>query len=498
MQTKVKRKIRHILISPAVYVGFICLLSLSSCSSDMLYGDEESSFTIEQAKSYFEDNTQGLSLVEYLQPSTKSLVPSRFENITPDWENAKIRIKNGVVTIAASLIDSKTYRATLELTAGKKKIATEDGVSFSSFLIVQKNTITEKICRYVVTLVGHNNTGSSVFFGENTDFRGIMMYSTEEGRCFRAYEVNKSHFHRLFVNADTSSVEAGENKMAVKFGFSVSSHIDTRGGGGNGGYSSGEDNYHYCYMCGNLTDFTAGSCAKCGSPFFDGGGNAFYYYCPKCGRTEEDCICHLPPPEMPSPTPCRNCNDPYCDGSCVPGGPPYDDGDPDVPGDNPKDPTPSSPGSSLGPFHVHKQGEYLIPDVYDNYPTQLSGCCTICTLNYTSVILGKIIGVEDLLLHCYQNYSVITTDDALTYSQTMELYNHYLCMTDEYSIIGALDLRYPVLGIISYGETNLHCVAIVGYNPDYTLIAMDPASGRLTDIESDRITNHAAVTGIKM
>lgn len=484
-------------------ISIMCLamafsLSLYSCTDRLGGIHEEESFTIEQAKDYFEDNSQGLSLVEYLQPATKSMVPSRYENIAPDWENAKVIIGNGVVTIAANLIDPKMYRATLQLTAGKKKVATEDGVSFSSFLVIQKNTITEKIYRYVVTLVGHNNTGSSVFLEENTDFRGIMLFSTETGRCFRAYEVNKSHYHKLYMHTDTSSNATGENRMAIKYGFSLTSHIYTRGGGG-GGYATGEENDTYCFVCGQFSNFDSGRCSYCEAPSKDDEAYAFFYVlCPICGRIEERCICHDPNEQNFPPEPCPNCNDRTCDGSCLPGGPPYDDGDPDEPGNNPGNPNTSSDGSlDLGTYHVHQQGEYLIPNVYDNYPTQLDNCCIAYALNYISEIIGKIVRVEDILLYCYETYSAITTDNELTYSQTMDLFNRYFYTTDEDSIIAALNSRYPVLGIIRNGETDLRYVAIVGYNPDYKLIAMDPANGRLTDIDSDRITDYVIATEVK-
>lgn len=104
-------------IIPMICLVMTLSLVLYSCSDRLDGIQKEESFTIEQAKRYFEDNSHGLSLVEYLQPSTKSIVPSRYENITPDWESAKIKISNGVVTIAANLVDSKMYRATLQLTA---------------------------------------------------------------------------------------------------------------------------------------------------------------------------------------------------------------------------------------------------------------------------------------------------------------------------------------------------------------------------------------------
>ncbi len=480
-------------IIPMICLVMTLSLVLYSCSDRLDGIQKEESFTIEQAKRYFEDNSHGLSLVEYLQPSTKSIVPSRYENITPDWESAKIKISNGVVTIAANLVDSKMYRATLQLTAGKKKIATEGGVSFSSFLVVQKNTYTGAMSRFVVTTVGHNNAGPAVFFGEKPDFRGVMMFSTETGRCFKAYEVHNSHYHRLHMRADTSSNMSGENRMAIKFGFSVSSHVHTRGGGGDNGYSSGEDNNIYCYACSTLTNFNNGYCANCGAPPEEIGGGEFYYFCPQCGRIEEECICTpetpTDPEEPDNPTvTCPICGQQGCNGDCQ--------GNQGGSGGG----TGSNPGivQPIGTIHVHRPGEYLLPNVRDNITTQLANSCTIYSLNYISEILGKIITAETLFLHCYQNYSVVITDDGLNYAQTIDLINHYFYATNEYTIIAALNSGYPVFGMIVVDNPDdIHCVAIVGYNPDYSLIVMDPETGRLTDIDTSPEIAHITITGVK-
>lgn len=486
----------HLFSISAVCAGMILLLGLSSCS-DQLDGYKDKSFTIEQAKSYFENNTQGLSLVEYLQPSTKSLVPSRYENITPDWENARVRIKNGVATIVAELTNSGELQASLQYSAGKRKIATEEGVSFSSSLVIQKHLHTGQLSRYVVTTVGRNNTGPAVFLGENSAFSGIMMFSTETGRCFKAYEVKNSHYHKLYKHTHSPSDSLHGNHIQIVLGFSVSSHIHTRGGGGTG-YSSGENNDCYCYACHALTNFDDGYCAHCGAPPEELGNGEFYYFCPKCGRIEDMCICPSEddnPEEPENPTVyCPHCGDAGCSGECLNASGGTGGGS----GNNPN-------GSQIGTFHVHRQGEYLLPNVRDNIETQLDNSCAIESLVYISEVLGSPINLADVLLYAWYISGKCPVLDGFMSSvnDASDLFGHYFYIEKNCSIVNALDSRFPLYGIIYMGKDindkdYYHCVSIVGYNTDdNTLIVMDTLTGRLTDIEEGNISEYAAVTGIK-
>ncbi|MCQ2139991.1 MAG: hypothetical protein MJZ09_06425 [Bacteroidales bacterium] len=466
-----------------LFLWVMCVLSFQSCS--YLIEEHEQPLTVNQAKHYYEETAYDLSLVEYLSPGTKSMVPSRYDNLILDWENAETDFRNGIATVVVEIKGCDELCATMQISVGDSKIAIEKGVSFKSFLEIQKNTASGTMSHFIVSTVGKSNCGPSVILDEKSGFNGIMMLSEENGRCFRVYMVSAGKYQRLHKRHDGYSVASED---VIKIGFSVSSHVRTKGGGGDG-YSTGEDMDDYCYNCHSLTSFATGVCAHCGAEPEEIGGGEFYYFCPRCGRVEEYCICDPDDPNQPNVY-CAFCGTEGCNGECQNG----QGGDS---GDGAGNSHSNIVHSGIGVFHTRRAGEMLLPNVRDNISTQIVNCCTIYSVNYISEILNNSISVEDMLLYCCAAFGVYPFIDALTWAQSESLFNHYLDIATNGTIIAALNNRNPVLGIIPIDGSDYHCVSIVGYNPDYSLIVMDTETGRLTDISSEAIVHYYIVTGVK-
>lgn len=145
----------------------------------------------------------------------------------------------------------------------------------------------------------------------------------------------------------------------------------------------------------------------------------------------------------------------------------------------------------------------MLPKVKDKVYPQYTNCCTLDAMRYASDILGKPISEAGVLLHFYSINNCFpweATDEMLNRDAAMNLFNYYLYLSDGYSIMKALELGFPSLGFVNVGPDDgidYHCVVIVGYNPDNSLIVMDPITGRLTDVEFDSIKEHHTVTDVK-
>ena len=316
----------------------IFLFALSCQKDEGTKQNDPNSLTLQQAKEYFESNTETLQFLKFLpcSPSTKSqdsLNASSIliSNMVIDWDNtfigetsdqyyAEIPIKM-ISPLSAIIYDGIGHY---------NKNIHKVGVNVS--MLIMQNKATGLLEHREVIGVGSFSVSNSnsiyPYSSDKSGFNGYLIFCNESGEYLNSIVFSQgiSRSSQLY-NGNFAKVDSlGRDIHFRGISFMINKGVLTKGGGGS---SSGEDNI--CPICNahNTISYINGMyyCSACMSYFM----SAVDFICPdcsypftncqciclKCGFVKSQCKCL--PEEGEEENLCPYCYTPGCTGQCQSG-----------------------------------------------------------------------------------------------------------------------------------------------------------------------------------
>lgn len=263
----------------------ICLLALlvfHSCSHEGFERDKDNSnLSVNEAREYFENNAIDLRYNELVY----SYTPTKADdNIVPLWNKAKYGTTSNSEVVMIPILEAGKLNALLTSTLFGRKGGTADNVKVESHLVIQRYNASEKMRRFITTVVGISHDAKAnpyLFTGDRTKFQGFMLISDETGKCEDVFYYMGGRRFKMQIGNYTAEEKRNNKHLQMSVGFSfMKTSVAVKGGGG---HLSGEDGDSYCYNCHSLTIFDSGVCAVCGAEPQEIGGGEAYFFCKECG-----------------------------------------------------------------------------------------------------------------------------------------------------------------------------------------------------------------------
>ena len=324
------------------YILLAAIVIIVSCAKDSLFKQVDiKDFSIENAKSFFEENALELKLIPFTVNNhnhSDEHCNCTSHIILPTWEKALINKSDNIIQYEVPLKINYSIGATL-ISYNKETDAVHSiAAKHQAYLVITKNVSDNSISMNVVTLIGRfmndkiiMTEESLTIRGGKKDFYGFIIESDLSGNILKS----ESLFNGEVSNLNSVIKYTKEVDMDSYFGYlTFMNNPLTKGD--DDGYQSGCPNYVNCSICGIFTLNTSGicwaceafppahschipgctgtwclnpGCHYCGSPSCQGQCNTTQPPCPNCGKTSI-CNCY-PPPGSACPA-CGSTTGCYC------------------------------------------------------------------------------------------------------------------------------------------------------------------------------------------
>ena len=473
-----------ILIMKRLYFIISTALLLAGCTfeefREPLPKVESKTFSIEQAKAFFENDYTGKITKSSSVKKNGKLHPGDF---TPLWDKAVYSEKGGTAAYDVSIMTDRRIAATRLTADGAQRVRVYQK------LVVTQSTSSGKMTAYIMSLIPNDDQGHfPKSFSSRKSYRGnysgIVVYTTvDNGALVRVQEYKDGKLHRgaNLTSGKDSYLDQCRKAVEILRGIKLSSKRLILTKSGEDWDDSWDDDDYDGWDINDFEDLGYGI-------YTDGEGN---YYIDIDGDGDLD-METLAPGGVTDDMEKEEEEDPWPPTS--PEEPEEDDND-DWMEDNDDDSN-NQPGFNAPVYNVTSQDKLARPGMPTEMTvnqTQVQSTCAFSALSFISSILGDNYNQGEFLLY-YINLCGIPlwefdgVDPSLLPTLVEHYYDYNPVAIDILTICSQIDNGNVLLGVYSYGDDNAHAIVIIGYNNTQELIYVDPVDGKTHSLDSNSTT----------